>query len=122
MQPTVTLPIGVHDIRLVVLDGQRQGDDAHVQVSVSSPPVGVRALKASASVIEPPDGIRRDVTVTEDIVSACRSATCRLVSVSSDAGKDSGKLEGDVKRIDDDKFKKDDKDHDDQSTSFAPPP
>jgi pimeloyl-ACP methyl ester carboxylesterase len=86
-QPLVSLPIGAHEIRLVVEDGQRGASQAKTRVSVTAPSPEVKSLTATPSVLQPADGTLRDVTVTADLTTVCGvTPTCRIVDVDMDEG------------------------------------
>jgi hypothetical protein len=82
--PSVSLPVGSNDIRLVVLDGQNSGAEDSVRVTVTAPTPIVNAFAAEPSLLQPPDGSLREVKVVVDISNTCGSAACRIVSVESD--------------------------------------
>jgi hypothetical protein len=84
--PSVSLPVGINDVRLVVLDGQNSGAEDSVRVTVTAPAPVVNVFAAEPSVLQPPDGSLRNVKVVVDISNTCGAAQCRIVSVESDEG------------------------------------
>ena len=85
-RPLVALPIGSHDITLLVQDGQRQGRKAHTHVNVVGPALKIE-LGAQPPLLQPADGSMRSVSVTVNVTSACGGkATCRIVDVDSNEG------------------------------------
>jgi hypothetical protein len=85
VRPNVTLPVGNHEIRLVVFDGQRGGSGARMHVNVSSRPPEVKSLIARPEILEPADNTMRDVTVIADVTTVCGvKPTCKIVDVESD--------------------------------------
>jgi hypothetical protein len=86
VQPTVKLPVGTHDVTLLVQDGQRQGRRAHTHVRVTAPKPTINSVSVSPSILEPADGTMRSASVTVDVSAVCGTATCRIVDVDSDEG------------------------------------
>jgi hypothetical protein len=86
-RPLVRLPVGNHEIRLMVLDGQKGGSGARTHVRVTAKSPEVKSLTATPSVLQPADNTMRDVTVTADVTSVCGATpACRIVAVDSDEG------------------------------------
>jgi pimeloyl-ACP methyl ester carboxylesterase len=83
--PRVTLPVGSHEIRLVVFDGQRGGSGARTHVNVTSRKPEVRSLTPQPEILGPADNTMRDVTVIADVTTVCGiKPICRIVDVESD--------------------------------------
>jgi hypothetical protein len=87
VRPTVTLPVGSHEVRLVVLDGQGTGSEDRTQVTVTANSPEVKSLEAQPEVLEPADNSMRDVTVVADVTEVCGvKPTCRIKKIESDEG------------------------------------
>ena len=84
-KPNVKLPVGNHEIRLVVFDGQRGGSGARTHVKVTSRAPEVRSLTPRPEILEPADNTMRDVSVIADVTTVCGvKPQCRIVDVDSD--------------------------------------
>jgi Tol biopolymer transport system component len=94
--PTIALPVGVHVIRLTVVDPFHAGSFADVTVTVRdvSAPV-VNSVKASPDSLWPPNHQMVPVTVTVDVSDGCGSASCHIESVTSNEP-DNGLGDGDT--------------------------
>ena len=71
VKPNVTLPVGNHEIRLVVFDGQRGGSGARTHVKVTSRAPEVKSLTPRPEILEPADNTMRDVSVIADVTTVC---------------------------------------------------
>src|SRR4051812_20820709 len=58
----------------------------HTHVTVKAPRPTINSLSVSASVLEPPDGTMRSVSVTVDVSAVCATATCRIIDGDTDEG------------------------------------
>ncbi len=87
VQPTVSLPPGVHPVTLTVDDGHGESDSDEVVVSVAdTTPPAIESAVADPDVLWPPNHRMRTVTVEVASADACDPATadCRITDVASD--------------------------------------
>lgn len=85
LQPTVTLPLGRHEITLTVTDafGRTSSDVVVIEVVDTRPPEITR-VAAEPSSLWPPNHKMRQVSVMVDVSDACNAAVaCRITSVTS---------------------------------------
>ncbi|MEO8629387.1 MAG: hypothetical protein ABI612_14990, partial [Betaproteobacteria bacterium] len=95
-RPVVQLPVGNHEVRLVVFDGQRGGSGARTHVNVSAHAPEVKSLTVRPEILDPADNTMRDVMVTADVTAVCGvKPTCKILKVESDEDiKDDWKIVG----------------------------
>ena len=85
LQPTVTLPLGRHEITLTARDifGRTSTDVVVIQVVDTRAPE-IRALSATPSALWSPNHKMRHVGVAVDVSDECDAASaCRIISVAS---------------------------------------
>jgi hypothetical protein len=81
---TVSLPLGVHTITLLVQDGQHSSTDTvTVTVRDGTPPV-IHKIEAEPDVIAAHEHDLRQVTVEVDATDTCGSPSCRITGVTAD--------------------------------------